>query len=72
MRCPRCGFTDTTCVLNIHHRLDGSIRRRHGCRNCQIRWSASELITPGSLTAAAVPQALSAAKSGRRAAADSK
>lgn len=72
MRCPRCGLTDATCVLNIHHRLDGSIRRRHGCRNCQIRWSASELITPGSLTAAAVPQALSAAKSGRRAAADSK
>lgn len=67
MRCPRCGSTDSACVLNVHHRLDGSIRRRHGCRDCQIRWTASEVITPGSLMAAAIPHSVSAARSDRRA-----
>lgn len=54
MRCPACHFSDTTCVINTVPRRDGTIRRRHGCERCQIRWTSSEEITPGSLTSAVV------------------
>lgn len=56
MQCPRCLNGDFTCVLNTVHRQDGSIRRRHGCRYCQIRWTSTEEIAPGSLVAAPVPR----------------
>jgi hypothetical protein len=56
MQCPRCLSGDFTCVLNTVHRQDGSIRRRHGCRACQIRWTGAEEIDPGSLVAAFVPR----------------
>ena len=51
MRCPHCHFSDLTQVINTHHRLDGAIRRRHGCRRCQIRWTAIELVEPGTIKA---------------------
>lgn len=62
MRCPRCHSSDTTLVLNTVHRLDGTIRRRHGCWYCQIRWTASEEITPGSIAAAVVRKSASGAQ----------
>lgn len=54
MRCPACKSSDTTCVINTVHRLDGTIRRRHGCERCQIRWTSSEGVTPGTLVSAVV------------------
>lgn len=56
MRCPSCLSTDTTCVLNTVHRDDGSVRRRRGCRLCQIRWTTYEDLEPGSLIKAFVPR----------------
>jgi len=56
MQCPRCLSGDFTCVLNTVHRQDGSIRRRHGCRACQIRWTSTEEFAPGSLAAVFVPR----------------
>lgn len=50
MRCPRCHSTETTQVLHTRHRLDGSIRRRHHCSRCQIRWSGIETIALGTIT----------------------
>lgn len=56
MRCPRCLQTDFTCVLNTVHREDGEIRRRRGCRHCQIRWTTYESIQPRTLISAFVPR----------------
>jgi hypothetical protein len=42
--------------MNTVPRQDGSIRRRHGCRYCQIRWTSSESIDSGSLLSAFVPR----------------
>lgn len=56
MRCPSCQSNEWTCVLNTVHRGDGSIRRRHGCRNCQIRWTSEDGVVPGSLVSAFVPR----------------
>lgn len=56
MRCPNCHSSDTTVVINTVHRLDGSIRRRHGCWHCQLRWTGEELISPGSMKQDAVPR----------------
>jgi len=54
MRCPHCHSSDTTLVINTHHRLDGAVRRRHGCQRCQIRWTGVELIEPGTIKATPV------------------
>jgi transcriptional regulator NrdR family protein len=51
MRCPSCHLSDNTAVLRTRHRADGSIRRRHECSSCQIRWTTTEEITPGSIRA---------------------
>jgi transcriptional regulator NrdR family protein len=56
MRCPRCHFADQTLVLTTRHRSDGTIRRRHTCAACRIRWTTTEGITPGSIKAARLPQ----------------
>jgi hypothetical protein len=55
MRCPSCFRDDQTEVLTIRHRLDGSIRRRHTCARCELRWTASEELIPGSITRAPLP-----------------
>lgn len=51
MRCPRCNFSDATQVLHTRHRVDGSIRRRHHCSRCRIRWTGIEAIAPGTIVA---------------------
>jgi hypothetical protein len=56
MRCPSCDSTDHTCVLNTVHREDGVVRRRRGCRLCQIRWTTRERLEAGSLLKAFVPR----------------
>lgn len=56
MRCPSCESADHTCVLNTVHREDGVVRRRHGCRLCQIRWTSFERIVLSSLVKAFVPR----------------
>jgi transcriptional regulator NrdR family protein len=56
MRCPSCDSTDHTCVLNTVHRDDGVVRRRRGCRLCQIRWTTLEKLEAGSLIRAFVPR----------------
>lgn len=56
MQCPCCRSNDTTCVLNTVHRGDGNVRRRHGCRKCQIRWTGLESLEPQSIIAAFVPR----------------
>lgn len=56
MQCPKCLSGDWTCVLNTVHRADGSVRRRHGCRHCQIRWTSSEDYETDSILKAFVPR----------------
>jgi transcriptional regulator NrdR family protein len=56
MRCPQCQVMEHTCVLNTVHREDGVVRRRRGCRACQIRWTTYEDIEAGSLINAFVPR----------------
>lgn len=56
MRCPQCQVMEHTCVLNTVHREDGVVRRRRGCRACQIRWTTYEDIEVGSLINAFVPR----------------
>jgi transcriptional regulator NrdR family protein len=56
MRCPSCKSVDHTCVLNTVHREDGIVRRRRGCRLCQIRWTTLEKTDLGSLIQAFVPR----------------
>lgn len=56
MRCPICSSTDVTCVLNTVHREDGVVRRRRGCRHCQVRWTTLESYEPGTLIRAFVPR----------------
>lgn len=56
MRCPVCSSTDFTCVLNTVHREDSSVRRRRGCRRCQVRWTTIESYEPGTLIKAFVPR----------------
>jgi transcriptional regulator NrdR family protein len=51
MRCPHCKGDDSTRVINVVHRLDGSVRRRHGCDTCAIRWTSYENLVPASITA---------------------
>jgi transcriptional regulator NrdR family protein len=53
MHCPRCKSNDDTRVVNTVHRLDGSVRRRHECSACRIRWTGYEKIAAGSIQAAA-------------------
>jgi transcriptional regulator NrdR family protein len=62
MRCPRCLSGLTTLVLVTRHRADGSVRRRHTCLDCAIRWTTTESISPGSIRVAVPPKALAAAK----------
>lgn len=49
MRCPHCKSNDDTRVVNIVHRLDGSVRRRHECATCCIRWTGYEEIAAASI-----------------------
>lgn len=56
MRCPSCDSVDHTCVLNTVHREDGIVRRRRGCRLCQIRWTTLEKMDLDSLIQAFVPR----------------
>lgn len=56
MHCPSCFSIDYTCVLNTVHREDGAVRRRRGCRLCQIRWTTTECLVSGSLLKAFVPR----------------
>jgi len=61
MRCPRCSSDQQTLVLTIRHRVDGSIRRRHTCAHCEIRWTAVETIEPGTVQKAPLPRRLAGA-----------
>jgi transcriptional regulator NrdR family protein len=62
MRCPRCYLSDNTAVLRTRHRADGSIRRRHECVACRIRWTSTEEITLGSIRSAAASAAVDRAE----------
>lgn len=62
MRCPRCHLGDQSAVVNIRHRSDGSIRRRHHCERCRLRWTALETIVLGSLCG---QESVNAARAGR-------
>lgn len=62
MRCPRCHFSNTTAVRRIRHRADGTIRRRHECTACEIRWTSTEEVTLGSIRSTAGSTAADRAK----------
>jgi transposase-like protein len=66
MRCPRCHLADNAAVLNTRHRVDGSIRRRHVCLACRIRWTSLEDAVLGSICSAAAPAGLSAARAAQK------
>jgi transcriptional regulator NrdR family protein len=61
MRCPRCHSSEATHVTNIRHRSDGTVRRRHACRSCSIRWTTLEFIVLGTAAAKAPGASLTSA-----------
>jgi len=65
MRCPSCHLANNTAVLCIRHRADGSVRRRHICLACRIRWTALEDVVLGSIRAAPPPAGLKPASTVR-------
>lgn len=66
MRCPSCHFGDNTAVTCTRHRADGSVRRRHTCLACRVRWTTVEEIVLGSLHKAPPPANLEARAKARR------
>ena len=66
MRCPQCHLGEDTAILNTRHRADGSVRRRHVCLACNLRWTSSEEICLGSIRRSQPPAALAAAKATQR------
>lgn len=68
MICPSCGKADATLVTNTRHRIDGSVRRRHQCDRCRIRWTSQERLVLGTINPSPAP--LIAARSARKAGAD--
>jgi hypothetical protein len=55
MRCPKCHLGDNAAVTCTRHRADGSVRRRHVCLACALRWTTTEEVVLGSLCKAAPP-----------------
>lgn len=42
--CPECG--QRTRIINTRGKLDGSVRRRHSCVDCEIRFTTYERVEP--------------------------
>lgn len=49
MRCPNCQQRDQARIYSSRLQPDGSVRRRHECKRCRLRWSSHEIII-GELT----------------------
>jgi transcriptional regulator NrdR family protein len=66
MRCPKCHLNHNTVITHTRHRSDGSVRRRHICLACNVRWTGLEEAVLGSLRTAPPPANLEARSRGRQ------
>lgn len=44
MDCPHCRRRDQSCVLSAQYQDDGTVRRRHECKRCRVRWNSQQVV----------------------------